>query len=139
MKKTLMSLVTLLALGFATRASLSQATPEKPAAPPTTPNLDDNPYLELYKLRVIQAELSLRRQESLAGLAAAKLRRAQQLIASRAISREEYEVLSSEASVTSTDRGLAMKKVDEAKTFLRIVDALVKRGIAIPLCTYETE
>ena len=106
--------------------------------PPSTP-ISENPYIELYKLRVTQAELNVSRRHSLEELASSRLERGRRLIASRAISQEEYEVLTSEATVASADRVLAVKKVDEAKTYLRIVEALVKRGISIPLCTYEME
>ena len=101
--------------------------------------VEDNPYLELYRLRVLQAEQNVDRQNSLSDLADKKLVRAKRLISSQAISQEEYEVLTSEAVVARADKTLATRKVDEAKAFLRIVEALVKRGIAIPLCTYETE
>ncbi len=100
---------------------------------------DGNPYLELYRLRVLQAEQNVERQRALAELADKRLARGRRLIASHAISTEEYEVLTSESLVTHADRTLATRKVDESKAFLRIVEALVKRGIAIPLCTYETE
>lgn len=123
-------------LSLAVHASVSLAATEPPKAPIVD---DNNPYLELYKLRVLQAEQNVERQRSLADLAQRKLARARRLIASQAISQEEYEVLSSESVVANADGTLAIRKVDEAKAYLRIVEALVKRGIAIPLCTYETE
>lgn len=110
-----------------------------PAAPAIAAPDDTNPFLELYRLRVLQAEQNVERQKSLADLADRKFARARRLIASRAISQEEYEVLNSEAVVAHADKALSNRKVDEAKVFLRIVEAMVKRGLSIPLCTYETE
>ena len=102
-------------------------------------NVADNPYIELYLLRVSQAEMNLRRQDALVGLANANLDRGRRLINAKAISQEEFDTLNSNAAVAAADVELSRKKIDEAKAYLRIVEALVKRGVQIPLCTYETE
>ncbi len=102
-------------------------------------NDDDNPYTQLYKLRVSQAESNVKRAEALEQLASGKLARGERLLSSAAISREEYETLVSDRAVTNADSGLARQKVDEAKAYLKIIEALVARGVSIPLCTYETE
>ena len=101
--------------------------------------VENNPFVELYRIRVSQQELNLERLASLQQLAQAKLARARRLIAARAISAEEFDVLTSEATVTTADRALGVKKLDEEKTYLRIVEELVKRGVGIALCTTETE
>lgn len=102
-------------------------------------SLADNPYLELYRLRVTQAELNVGRRQAIETLALGKLERGRKLIEKRAISQEEYDTLYSEASVATADKILAAKKVEESRAYLRIVEALVSRGISIPLCTYEME
>lgn len=101
--------------------------------------LADNPFIELYKLRVTQAELNVSRRQALEDLAASRLARGRKLIISKAISQEEYDTLVSEAAVTTADRVLAVRKVEESKTYLKIVEAMVRRGVSIPLCTYEME
>lgn len=100
---------------------------------------EENPYVELYRLRVAQAELNQKRQEALVALASARLDRGRRLLAEKVIARDEYESLFSDAAVTSTDLELAGKKIDEARAYLRIIEALVKRGVSIPLCTYDME
>ncbi len=100
---------------------------------------DDNPYIELYRLRVAQAEANSRRKAALAELAASKLERGRRLIASRAMSLEEYETLVSDDAVSKADIDLANQKVDESKAYLKIITGLVNRGVSIPLCTYEME
>ena len=100
---------------------------------------DNNPYVELYRLRVAQAELNSERQQAIEILANARLERGKKLIAQAVIAREEYDVMISEAGVATADVKLAQKKVSEAKAYLRIIEALVKRGVSIPLCTYEME
>lgn len=100
---------------------------------------DDNPYIELYRLRVTQAEANSRRKSALAQLAASKLERGRRLIASRAMSQEEYETLVSDDAVAKADIDLASQKVEESKAYLKIITGLVNRGVSIPLCTYEME
>lgn len=100
---------------------------------------DTNPYIELYKLRIEQAEASLRRQNALVELANAKLARGRKLITQSAISREEFDTLVSDAAVAAADVELQAKKVEEAKTYLRIIEPLANKAGKIPLCTYEME
>ena len=104
-----------------------------------TARLDNNPYIEIYKLRIAQAETNLKRQEALITLANQRLDRGRRLIAKSAIAQEDLDLLISEAGVASADLELARKKVEESKSYFRIVEALVKRGVSIPLCTYEME
>jgi len=111
----------------------------RPSPPPPSTADSENPYLELYRLRVAQAELNAQRQESIAALANSKFDRTRRLLARNAVAPEDYETALSEATVATADLDLARKKIDEAKAYLRIVDALVKRGVSIPLCTYEME
>lgn len=132
MKLTLITLGVLALTGVGGLSSFAGDTP-----PPVS--LDNNPYIELYKLRIAQAELNQRRQEALVKLANSRLDRGRRLINQQAISQEEFDTLISEASVATADVELSHKKVDEAKTYYRVVEALVKRGVSIPLCTYEME
>ena len=99
----------------------------------------DNPYVQLYQLRIVEAEANVQRQQALDALAQAKLSRGKALFSRNAIAREELDTLVSEAGVTAADSILAGKKVEEAKAYLKIIDSLVARGVSIPLCTYETE
>lgn len=105
------------------------------AATPAT----DNPYLELYRLRIEQAEANHKRSLALVDLTQARLQRARRLIQSSAISAEEYDTAVSDAAVAAADVELTRKRIDEAKAYYRIIDGLVKRGASIPLCTYEME
>ena len=105
----------------------------------TPPEEDTNPYIQLYQLRVTEAEANLRRSQAVSEFAEQKLERGRILLPENAISEEEYESLTSDASVASSEVELASQKVDEAKAYLKIIDALVKRGVSIPLCTYEME
>jgi hypothetical protein len=100
---------------------------------------DDNPYVELYKLRVEESESNLHRAQALADLANSKLERGRRLVYSAAMSQEDYDTLVSDATVAASDTELAKKKIDEAKAYLRIIEALVKRGVSIPLCTYDMQ
>ncbi len=113
---------------------ISWGVDQAPAVP-----ISDNPYIELYQLRVSQAELNLRRQEALLLFANQRLDRGRRLIASKAISQEDLDNMVSDAAVAAADVDLSGKKIDEAKAYFRIVEALVKRGVQIPLCTYEME
>ena len=99
----------------------------------------DNPYLELYKLRVSQAELNLSRRAALSELADANLARGAQLVTRNAISRQEFDTLTAEARVAAAEKELAGQKIEEAKAYLQIIEGLVSRGVSIPLCTYEME
>lgn len=99
----------------------------------------ENPYIELYELRVSQAESNLVRRQALSELADSKYARAQRLLSSNAISREEYETLYSDSAAARADVNLATKKIEEAKAYLKIIEGLVARGVSIPLCTYEME
>ena len=101
--------------------------------------IDNNPYIELYKLRIAQAELNLKRQDALVTLANQRLDRGRRLISKGAITQEDFDTLTSDSGVATADLELARKKVEESKAYFRIVEALVKRGVSIPLCTYEME
>jgi multidrug resistance efflux pump len=120
-----------------TAAAAGSASDTAPAA--AAPATDDNPYILLYKLRVDEAESNLHRAEALSELANSKLDRGRRLIYSSAMAQEEYDTLVSDAAVAVADVDLGRKKVDEAKAYLKIVEALVKRGVSIPLCTYEMQ
>jgi len=130
MKVWVYSAALVLALGTTTQSVADSETVDL---------LADNPFIELYKLRVTQARLNLDRRKAIEELAASKLERARKLVVKKAISVEEYEIRTSESLVSSADRALAEKKIEESETYLRIIEALVKRGIQIPLCTYEME
>jgi hypothetical protein len=126
--------------GLAAEAAGPPAPPALSTGTTANPSLaDDSPYVELYKIRVEQAELNHKRIAALNNLALLKLERGRKLFSRNALSREEYDVLIAEASATTADKGLAAKRVEEAKTFLKIVTGLVRRGVSIPLCTYEME
>lgn len=100
---------------------------------------DENPYLQLYRLRVSQAEANLRRKEAVQVLAGKNLERGRKLIASHAMSQEEFDTLFSEETVARTEVDLASQKVEESKAYYKIISSLVARGVSIPLCTYEME
>ena len=61
--------------------------------------------MELYRIRVEQAELNHKRIEALNNLALIKLERGRKLFSRSALSREEYDVLIAEASASSATRG----------------------------------
>lgn len=122
----------LLAIGF------PSATRSLADAPPPI-NLADNPYIELYRLRVTQAELNLERKIAVEKLTDARLGRRKKLTERGVTTQEELDTAISEATVATSERILATKKIDEAKAYLRIIEAQVARGISIPLCTYEME
>ena len=130
--------ITLFFLGIQRGAYAAETTIKVPSQPVAVVD-DNNPYIELYRLRVAQAELNSERQQAIEILANARLERGKKLIAQAVIAREEYDVMISEAGVATADVKLAQKKVSEAKAYLRIIEALVKRGVSIPLCTYEME
>ncbi len=127
-----------LGLGLGLGSNWGGGSPIAFAGDPT-PNLDTNPYIELYKLRIAQAEANLRRQVALSTLGNARLERGRKLIEKRVISMEEYDTIVSDAAVSVADVDLASKKVEESRAYFRVVEALVKRGVSIPLCTYEME
>src|SRR5688572_16653978 len=79
--------------------------------PPASTSIDDNPFIQLYKLRIAQAELNHNRMQALSNLAEAKLDRGRRLISQHAISQEEYDILVSDSSVTRADVVLAAKKI----------------------------
>ncbi|MBI1861158.1 MAG: hypothetical protein HYR96_09605 [Deltaproteobacteria bacterium] len=105
----------------------------------TVPSVEASPYIELYKLRIAQAEANLHRQEALSVLAKGKLERGRLLIEKKAMSLEEYDTRVSDSAVAEADVELAKRKLEESKAYFRVVEALVKRGVTIPLCTYEIE
>lgn len=104
-----------------------------------SPNSLQNPYIELYRLRVTQAELNLDRKVAVEKLAVARLGRTKRLYEKGAMTLEDFETSTSEASVAEAERVLATKKIEESKAYLKIITALVEKGISIPLCTYEME
>ena len=110
-----------------------------PSARGAAPSLDDNPYIELYRLRISQSETNLERTQAVATLANARLGRGKKLLGSNAISAEEYDTMVSEAAVAAADVEVGRRKVDEAKAFYRIIEGLIKSKGQIPLCTYEME
>lgn len=124
---------------FLVAISLSYGSYAGPEAPQPSSTPETNPYIELYRLRVNVAELNLKRQQALQELARSKAVRGNILIQSRSISPEEYETLVSDFKVTKSDVELAEKKIVEAKTYLRIVEAVLKSGQKVPICTSEME
>lgn len=96
-------------------------------------------YIELYRLRVSIAEANAQRQQALLDLARDKYDRGKRLYPKGAMSQEEFMTLLSEMKVAEADASLGQKKIQEAKGYLRIIEAVAKSGQPISLCISEME
>ena len=122
--------MSLLFVGMAT----SHASPtEAPATP------SEVPYLQLYNLRLAQAEAKAQRAQSTATLATRHLDRIKSVYNAGAASKEEHDAATAEFVMADTELQLANLKVSEAQAYLQIIGALTKQGTLIPLCTYGLE
>ena len=99
----------------------------------------DNPFMELYKLRIGINAMNVQRQQALLALADAKYARTARLVQTGAVSREEYDIALSDKKVAEAEVGLSQKRVLEAKAYLLIVEGLVQAKKPIPICTTEME